>query len=312
MSANVDTMMFVGDRKKIWHGMGVSVKEALTSADAIIAAGLNWEVEQRKIYTEDNVLIPGQYVNIRTDNGKPLGIVGERYKIVNNIDAFEFTDNLLGEGVRYDTAGSLNDGKTIWLLALLPNQYKILGDDVAPYVCFTNNHSGAGSIKVAMVCTRVVCENTLNAALRNAKRTWSCRHTGNINSKLEEAKQTLNLANTYMEELNNTFEELYKIKVDKDKVIKLVDDLVPIKEDATDRVKNNINRIKTDIVFRWEEAPDLKDREKTGARFMQAIYDSTSHIEPARLTQNYQANLWGNMINGNALADRAMQLVMAA
>lgn len=295
-----------------WAGLGTEVKGAATSEDAMRLSGLNWNVIQRKIYDEENNLIPGSFANVRDSDNTCLGIVGERYKVVQNSDAFAFTDALLGEGVRYETAGALDGGRKIWLLAILPEKYRILGDDIDPFLVFSSSHDGSGSIKVAVTPIRVWCKNTLNLSLKKAKRTWSARHTQTIDTKMDQARDTLKLSHAYMDELNNTFEELYKVKVDKDKVIKLVDDLVPIKEDATDRVKNNINRVKSDIIFRWEEAPDLKDREKTGARFIQAVADSVTHIEPARLTQNYQANLWGNMITGNDLADRAMQLVFAA
>lgn len=299
-------------RHTVWEGLGEDVRQAATSKDAMKLSGLDWRVEQKKIYDEDGRVIPNQYANVRDRDGSCLGIVGERYQIIQNEDAFEFTDALLGEGVRYETAGSLNEGRKIWLLAILPDEFKILGDKVDPYIVFTNSHDGSGAVKVANTYVRVTCKNTLNLSLKKAKRTWSARHTASIDIKMEQARETLQLSRNYMNELNNTFEELYKIKLDKDKVIKLVDDLVPMKKDASSRTAENINKVRSDIIFRWEEAPDLKEREMTGARFIQAVTDTASHISPARLTQNYQANLFSNMILGNDLADRAMKLVYAA
>lgn len=299
-------------RKTLWDNMGEMVTGAASSHDAIKLAGLDWNVVPKKVYSEDGLLIPGQFVNIKESDNTPLGIVGERYQIVQNRDAFEFTDSLLGEGVKYETAGAFDNGKTIWLLARMPEDYKILGEDISPYVVFTNNHSGSGSIKVAVTSVRVYCKNTLNLSLKRAKRTWSARHTGNINTKMSQARQTLQLTNKYMEELNTTFESLYQVKLNKDKMVTLVKDLVKIDDDMSNRQKTNLERIQNDIIFRYEMAPDLKDREQTGARFIQAVLDSSEHIEPARLTQNYQANLFSNMINKNELADRAMELVFAA
>ena len=310
MSLLAETMF--DSRKTLWDDLGQKVTGAVSSKQALELSGLDWRVEQREIYTSDGIKIPKAYANIRTSDYKPLGVVGERYQVVQNTDAFEFTDALLGEGVKYETAGSLKEGKIIWLLAKLPNQYKILGENIDPFVLFCNHHDGTGAIKVVMTPVRVYCLNTLNLSLRTAKRTWSGRHTTNITSKLDEARETLALANSYMDALNNQFEDLYSIKLNKDKVIKLVDTLLPTDNSMSDRQKGNIDTIKTDILFRYEEAPDLKDREETGARFMQSILDSTSHKEPARLTQNYQMNHFASMINGNELADRAMNLVMAA
>lgn len=310
MSALVETMFSV--RKKPWHGLGEIVKEAPTSEKALELGGLNWTVEQKEIFTADGIKIPGQYVNVRSSDNSPLGIVGERYTVVNNVDAFSFIDNLLGEGVRYETAGSLKDGRVIWLLAKLPNAYKILDDTVEPYVVFTNSHDGSGGIKVAMTPVRVVCNNTLNAALKTAKRTWSARHTGSIHAKMIQARETLQLAHEYMDTLNEEFEELYKVKLSDDKMRGLVDDLIKVEDNMTDRKKENLNNIKTDIIFRYEEAPDLKDREKTGARFIQAVSDTVSHKQPLRLTQNYQENFFNKMIIGNELLDRAMKMVKVA
>ena len=299
-------------RKTLWDGLGSEVTGAVSSEHAITLAGLNWDVYQDEVYTKDGIKIEGSFANIRTSDNKPLGIVGERYQIVQNKDAFNFTDELLGEGVTYETAGALKGGKVIWLLAKMPNEYKILDDKIDPFLVFTNSHDGSGAVKVAMTPVRVWCKNTLTLALKKSKRTWSARHTMSIDKRLEQARTTLNLANTYMESLNNTFEDLYKVKLNKDKVVKLVNDLCPVDEDATDRVKKNVENIRMDILFRYEEAPDLKDREETGARFIQSVVDSVDHKEPARLTQNYQANFFASMINGNSLLDRAMDMVMVA
>lgn len=104
MSANVETMFYV--REKPWHGLGTQVKEAPTSSEALIYAGLNWQVTQEDVYTENGRKIFGYKVNTRSTDETALGIVSDRYKVVQNEDAFRFTDDLLGEGVVYETAGS--------------------------------------------------------------------------------------------------------------------------------------------------------------------------------------------------------------
>lgn len=310
MAAEVESMF--STRVKPWHGLGKIVQDAPTSEEAIRLAGLDWEVAQEEMFTANGVKVPDAYANVRTSDNSVLGVVGNRYEIVQNSEAFSFTDALLGEGVRYETAGSLKDGKVIWLLAKLPEEYKILGDPVETYLTFTNSFDGSGAIKVAVSGVRVVCANTLNACLKQAKRTWSARHTGSINSKMEQARETLQFATTYMETLNTQMEEAYKVKLDDDKLGKMIDNLIPIPEDVTERKKNNLKDIRMDILFRYAEAPDLKDREQTGARFIQAVADTTSHMAPKRLTQNYQQNFFGRMIDGNDLLDRAVELVRVA
>ena len=112
MAANVETMFSV--REKPWHGLGRIVAEAPTSKDALKLAGLDWKVVQEPIYTGLHRVIEGYKANVRDSDRKVLGVVSDRYKVVQNADAFSFTDELLGKGVRYETAGSLQERKKVW------------------------------------------------------------------------------------------------------------------------------------------------------------------------------------------------------
>ena len=159
MSANVETMFYV--RETPWHGLGTKVNEAPDSRTALTAAGLDWEVLQEPIHMADGKPIGGYKVNVRNTDRRVLGVVSDRYKIVQNREAFAFTDALLGEGVRYETAGSLQEGKKVWLLAKLPHEYIISGDRISPYLVFFNSHDGSGAIKAALTPIRVVCQNVI-------------------------------------------------------------------------------------------------------------------------------------------------------
>lgn len=171
MSAEVETMMFVG-RERPWHGLVTMVEEAPNSREALIAAGLDWDAVQRPVFTQDGVKVLGYFANVRQQDGSILGVTS-RYKVVQNRDAFAFTDALLGDGVRYETAGSLMGGRKTWILAKLPTRYIIQGEQILPYLVFGNSRDGSGAIKIAMTPIRVVCNNTLNLALDTADRSWS-------------------------------------------------------------------------------------------------------------------------------------------
>lgn len=310
MAALVEKMFSV--REVPWHGQGLIVENAPTSADAISLAGLDWEVNQEPIYLANGTEIKGRYANVRSSDGSPLGIVGDKYKIVQNTDAFTFTDALLGEGVKYETAGSLKDGKVIWLLARMPEDIEILGDKVAPYMVFTNTHDGSGAVRVTMTPVRVVCNNTLNAAMRGAKRVWSARHTGSITNKLDDAMQTLQFAKSYIDATKETFEELHKVKISDFRLYRMVHDLVPITDDMSERQKTNQTRVRDDILLRYKEAPDLKVLDHTGARLVQAVADTTSHMEPLRMTSNFKENRFKNILDGNQLLDTAIDMLLTA
>ena len=111
MAAQVESMFSV--REKPWHGLGTIVMDAPDSHHALHLAGLDWKVEQQDVYTEDNFIIPGYKVNVRNTDLATLGIVSDKYQIVQNEEAFSFTDALLEDGVRYETAGSLQGGRKV-------------------------------------------------------------------------------------------------------------------------------------------------------------------------------------------------------
>ena len=299
-------------RMKPWHGLGVVVEESPTSKDALRLAGLNWSVEQRPIQTVDGVPLNGFKANVRSTDKKVLGVVTDKYKIVQNDEAFAFTDALLGEGITYETAGSLQEGRKVWLLAKLPHKYLISGDEVTPYLVFSNSHDGSGAIKVAMTPVRVVCNNTLNLALAEAKRCWSTIHTGNLSGKLQDAKQTLLHADAYMQGLAKAFEELRKVKLTDRKVMGYIDILLPELDNPTPQQTRNIVRLKEDMKARYFDAPDLKDVGKNGYRFINAVSDFATHAKPIRMTRNYQENLFGRTMEGNAPIDRAYGMLRAA
>lgn len=310
MSAEVETMFYT--REKPWHGLGVRVEEAPASEDALIMAGLNWRVVQRPIMTEEGIEVPGYRVNLRKSDNRILGIVTDRYKVVQNEDAFAFTDALIGEGVTYETAGSLQNGKRVWLLAKLPEDYVMCGDAVTPYLVFMNSFDGTGAIKVAMTPVRVVCQNTLNLALSTARRTWSAKHTGDISRKMEDARNTLLYAGKYMDELKRDIERLDQKKLSDRAVYEYIDALFPLYEDPTELQLKNLKRMKEEVKTRFFEAPDLQGVGNNAYRFVNAVSDFATHSKPLRTTANYRENLFARTIDGNAMIDRAYELVSAA
>ena len=310
MSANVETMFYV--REKPWHGLGTQVKEAPNSSEALIYAGLNWQVTQEDVYTENGRKIFGYKVNTRSTDETALGIVSDRYKVVQNEDAFRFTDDLLGEGVVYETAGALQGGRKVWMLARMPEKYIIAGDEITPYMVVMNSHDGSSGIKVAMTPIRVVCQNTLNLALNTAKRIWTTKHTENVMSRVYEAKETLSLAGQYMGELGRGIDELSQIKLPDRKVLEFMQEFFPITTDMTDAQRKNNMRLLEDLKSRYWGAPDLAHVGKNGYRFVNAVSDFATHAAPIRRTENYRENLFLRTVEGNPLIDKAYRMVLAA
>lgn len=202
-----DSMISV--RQKPWHGLGVVLDDYPANMDeALEKSGLTWEVEQAPLFmaapaTESGYFVPAlesnmqqvpdHQANIRMDTRQVLGVVGKDYKVVQNREAFAWLDSLLGTEVQIETAGSLQNGKRVWVLAVLPELVEVGGDEIQRYVFCANSHDGSMAVTAAATNVRIVCANTLGWALSKASRSYKFRHTGDLSAKLEEARRVMEL-----------------------------------------------------------------------------------------------------------------------
>lgn len=314
MAHNVETMFSV--REKPWHYAETSevtklIQEAPTSKDALRYAGLDWEVLQTPVYMENGTQIPNYKANVRSTDNACLGIVTDRYQIVQNADAFEFTDAIVCETengiVTYETAGSLCGGRKVWLLAKMPVQ-KVLDDEVEPYMFFSNSHDGSGAIKVGMTPIRIVCNNTLNMALAGAKRSWSTKHVGDMQSKLEEAKMCLSMADHYMQTLDIEADRLANAKLYREQIDEILDEMFPIEDNDSDRKKQNVQSLKDNFYVAYF-MPDILKFGESAWRAVNAMSDMVTHSTPKRNTASYEENRWGKIMDGHVMMDQFVQLV---
>lgn len=212
-------MFYVEEDGVPWHGLGTAVEEAQRAEEAIEMAGLDWEVHREKIYTENGKRVSDRFATVRSDNGTVLGDVGGRYHCIQNSEAFDFANMLVGRGQAvYRTAGSLGAGEQIWMLASLEDTLDMpAGDRVDEYLCLTNSHDGSRSLEVLLSPIRVVCANTLAMAIRGANKSMKIRHTQNYRRKIDQARRVLGLAEAYYEKFGEAAHELAGLEMlDKD------------------------------------------------------------------------------------------------
>lgn len=285
------------------------VNDALTSADALKAAHLDFEVLQEPVFDVQGNPIKGYRVNRKSNDGKVLGMVTDRYKIVQNTDAFAFTDGLIGRGCTYENAGSCNDWKTIWLQASLePKQ--VMGDWYHHYLIFKNSFDGKGAVKVCVTPIRVICQNTLNLAVKDAYRSFSIRHTGDIEGKIKEADRTLKLSEDYFTEVNEDYVRLARIKISNEKIQKFWEELFPVSKDASERELRNAF-YQREQLKRCYNADDIANFRGTAFGVVNAVSDMVSHTEPLRMTDSYFGNLFDKVTNGHPLLDKVYAMVNA-
>jgi phage/plasmid-like protein (TIGR03299 family) len=213
-----------------WHRLGVVLDEYPRSIDeALQSAGLGWQVTHGDVLvvktaqwtdavgtTHPPELIPatGFKANVREDTGAVLGIVSADYEVVDNCEAFRFLDALIGSDLHFETAGSLWGGRRVWVLARLPEYIELGGDPSATYIYVANSHDGSMAVTAAVTPIRIVCANTLGAALRqaehgvSAQRTFRFRHTGNLPAKFAEARQVLGMTIDYEQQFKTLADRL--------------------------------------------------------------------------------------------------------
>lgn len=200
--------MFSGSNQVPWHGLGKIVAGLLNSADALKAAGLDWQVVSHPVFAKNGeyVAAKGYQAICRNDTGEVLSIMSDRYAIIQNADAFSFFDAVTqSKDAFYDTAGALHGGKRIWIMAKLPGSVFIGNDEHEKMVLLVTSHDGSYSLMMQHVLTRVVCQNTLSIALgRGCSHQIKIRHCQNWQEKEKVARQALGIADKYFETLQTS------------------------------------------------------------------------------------------------------------
>jgi len=190
--------MFYTDWQTPWHGLGVSVAEAPTGAEARKLAGTDWEVGMQPVKTDDGQVIEGYKAVRRLTDGKVFAVTSDRWTPFQNAEIGNFVDDLVAAGsLKRDTAGALYGGAKVWELVRVPEEITIgKGDVVYPYILVFNGHDGHTALSVLPTTVRVVCNNTLNAAIDRAAGVIPVRvyHVGKLDTRLAEARRVLGIS----------------------------------------------------------------------------------------------------------------------
>ena len=203
-----------------WHGLGVVIDRAATSAEALQFANLaGWKLEKVPMYAQ----IPGEETKwvltdkfgvVRRDTNDYLGCVSKMYHVVPNEDAFSFMDAVIEGGARYETAGALGKGERVWMLAQMPKHLVIGSDEVKNYILFTTAHDGSQAIHVYPTNVRTVCQNTYRMAERGREGGLALRHTSGVGAKIKMAQRALGLAFRQIDEFEVDAKRLAAASID--------------------------------------------------------------------------------------------------
>ena len=304
----------------------IDVSQCKTSEDVMIKAGLNWTIAKCEVVGKmpidfdkttdeglDKILeiqnrggfVHGKdvynvcenaFATYRTDYNIPLGIVKSKYTPVQNTEAFKFFDDAIGKNSAiWQTAGFFGNGERIFVSAKLPNNILVKGDPVETYLVFTNSHDGSSGVKILFIPIRVVCQNTLNAAIRGASNYVSFRHTSNVHSKISLAQEILGISKVKTQETQEYYNFLQGIKVTDNDVVNYICGQV-LTDDEAFRLKET-GHTNQELLYRVYTA--VNDA-KISTRKLNIICDTFDYYQNGVGQKDIAGTAWGafNAISG--------------
>ena len=298
-------------RNKPWQGLGNDITGAVSLQQALQCANLNFTVEPKQLFigNGDNAkLVEGFKANVRSDNGDMLGIVGSKYHIVQNMDAFNFLDGLVSNGMMFESGGITQDNKKVWLLGKL-DDYTILGDDITPYLFFSNSFDGSGSVMVSVVMLRQVCSNGMTYIIKNAKFNWSIRHTASANDRLAIVDNTLKQSQRYIDSFNEKMDLLSQVPITDTAVDGFVEYVFPMPtgNEVSDRQVNNVETLRTNFLNIYNHAEDVDKFRGTAYGLYLGITDMASHYSPLRDTKTFAERRFLDIAKGHEFVNRSQE-----
>ena len=346
MAANIEGNNVFSVREPMWHGLGTILSNA-PSWDAIPdLINCNWTAEKVNAIQKlpDGIKSNLSIVNVKTGeivgyirelkddyeirrakDGQHYGFVKETYIPYQNNELIDLMTAMAGLGAIPETGGMLDNGRTIFITCKAEGTV-FAEENLDQYFVLTNTHGGGGAIRAAITPIRVVCQNTLNAGLRDAKRSWAYKHTTNVKSHVDEAVQTLMNGKAYMEALGTEISAMKLTKITEERAKQVLDQIV-IKEnesklakievlkkqtpfDYNERLKNlekiaNLRKdvidVQNDLYTRYFDAPDLQDMGHNQFRLWNAISDYATHTDLHKKTKQYNEKLFMAAVNDNAI-----------
>ena len=278
MSANIDSLMYVGETP--WHGLGTRFEEPpKTSQDIIAAAKLDWTVDAARMKTDMHGDIGSYHAVYRTDTNQVLGVVNKAYpNMVQNVDTFNAVQDLLGTAIDVETAASLGRGETVFGCFKIRQEYKLLDDDVVHYFVIMNDHLKVdGKVTVLNTPIRVVCQNTLSAALSSNMYKLRVPIQTDIGVNSEIAKKLIGTAGDAILGLEHKAKQMYDKKLDRDGLEKILDELFPYPEQSSDKADERVTMIRDTFVDDCMGADNLGNYRGTHYQLFNALTDFTQH-----------------------------------
>lgn len=312
------------ERTKYFDKIGVNVQSASNLDQAIQMSGLDFSVEKMPMAFLTECMdadtgkmlqmphsVPDQYVTVRSDTLEPLGVVGKNYNILQNREAFDFLDNIVGAGMaKFETAGSYGDGAKSFI-TISTESTNILGDKYTPYILLMNSFDGSGSVRAMFTPIRIFCSNCLERAIKGATDKVSIRHSNSLQERLAGARTMLAEHAGYLGEFKKEAEALAVKQFSAKDFGLLVDELFPINTEDKEIIQVRQTALRENLMTAYNQ-DDLQNFNGTAWKVVQAIADFESHKPMFRATKSMALANINSVIQGmpmlNNITDRMLAL----
>jgi phage/plasmid-like protein (TIGR03299 family) len=316
-------------REPAWHQLGTVFNEEVSTSKMLEMAHLNdWNVRLEEISIPDGfssdkthyfVARTNPFQNEQTD---VLGVVGERYRVLQNEDLFEFADALLDGGGRWETAGSIKGGRQVFGSLALERDIVIdetgVADKINSYLLVNTSHDGSIAIQASVTPVRVVCANTLNLAIgsgvgrnRNVKQSFKIRHTQTAQGKVQAAREALGIANAYLDQFSIMANELIQREIDQDKFVEILTTAYPAPEKESKQIAFTKWQNKIDTIEEIYQSDTTNMISGTAWGALNAMTERIAWFRSARggNTEAMYASASGFDVAVNAEKNRLLNLV---
>ena len=278
-----------------WHGLANVMfdKDAhVTTAEMLEAGKLSgWDVRLEDIplpegyrSSQSNQLV------VRTnpfDQGTDvLAVVGDRYKVVQNEQLFDFADGILDGGAEWESAGSIKNGRVVFGSMVVPREFildpKGANDKTVTYLLVHTSHDGSTAVQANITPVRVVCQNTLNMAVQGSKSSFRIRHTATVDGKIDEARRVLGLTFAHMDTFETIAKGMFETKVTDKQWDKLISELYPL-DDQSSKTAQTRHAQKVDTLQAlWKVSPTNDTIKNTAWGALNALTERIDYYRTGR------------------------------
>lgn len=282
--------------------MFLKLKDIHTAEEALKAAHLDWSAEPVELVTTNGLPVPDHQAIVRNDNNKVLGVVGNRYEVLQNTAALGICDVFSQQyGASYETAGCLREGRKVFLQLKVGSSDEIRkGDRISRFLTVLNSHDGSSAVRIFATPVRIVCQNTLNMALRNIEYGVSVRHTESMDDRLREAFKAFNLTQAHFLKFKEMAQYLSRKQCDRLMVERFLNDLMP----DTGSTRNDNQRKRVIELFEGGKGNGLG----SAWDLLNGATEYADHFRTSDPEKRLESAMFGS---GGQLKQRAFELAMA-